>query len=399
IQMARNNARIAANNKGQGLAGFLPTLDASGGYAVVDRDQETDLPPADVASDLDNWSAELSLSWTLFDGFSMFANRSRYNELAKKGEFEARDQIETAVVDITNAYFNLVQQQQLLQAARELRDVSETRYKREKVRHDIGGATSTDLLNAQVSFNSDQTLLLNQELQVIIARKQLNILLGQDPSTEFTVVEEIPLENINLEYDAILKRALDYNSGLKATELDRSISRRQIQLARASFLPRLSFFTSYEYTDQTTNSDAGSYPNQDIGTKTGSTTFGLNLTFNLFNGTRDKIDLQNAKIEANNQELALRDARNRLVGQVKEAYDTYLKRIEIVAMEEQNIVAARQNLSLQQDKFRVGSATSLEFRDAQVSLNNAQSSLIKARYQARLAKLQLEQLMGALEVY
>jgi len=181
IQIARNNAKISANNKGRGLAGFLPTLDATGGYTLTNNDQKIDLPPGESETDIDNWSADLTLNWTLFDGFSMFANRGRYNELAKKGEYKARDQIETTVVRITDAYFNLVRQLQLLQAARELHDVSNTRYNREKVRHDIGGATSTDLLNAQVSFNTDQTSLLNQDLQVIIARKQLNILLGQDP--------------------------------------------------------------------------------------------------------------------------------------------------------------------------------------------------------------------------
>ena len=398
IQMARNDAKIADNNKGIGLAGFLPTLDAAGGYAVIDNNQEVDLPSGETDTDIDNWSAELTLSWTLFDGFSMFANRDRYNELARKGEYDARARIENAVVNITDAYFSLVRQQQLLQSARELRDVSGTRLEREKVRHDIGGATSTDLLNAQVSYNSDQTSLLNQELQVTVARQQLNILLGREPSTEFAVVEEIPLVNIDLTYDEILDRALEYNSGLKSAELSRSISRRQVQMARSAFLPRLSFFTNYEYTDQTTNSDAGAYPGLDIGTRTTSTTVGLNLTFNLFNGTQDKIDLQNARIEANNRELELRNARNQLTGQVREAYETYKKRMEIVAMEEQNIVAARQNLQLQQDKFRVGSATSLEFRDAQVSLNQSQASLIQARYQARISKLLLEQLMGALEV-
>ena len=118
----------------------------------------------------------------------------------------------------------------------------------------------------------------------------------------------------------------------------------------------------------------------------------------MFNGTRDKVALQNAKLEANNEALALRDARNRLTGLVQQTYDTYRQRMEVVALEEQNIQAARQNLDLQRERQKLGVANSLEFRDAQVSFVRSQTSLITARYQARISRLVLEKLMGALEV-
>ncbi len=398
IQIARNDARISDNSRGKGLAGFLPTLEASAGYNRSDRDQDVDLPPSSSTSDVDNMTADVTLNWTLFDGFRMFADRGRYNELAQQGEFAARSRIENSVVAISSAYFNLVLREQLLQVARDTRNISETRLGREKVRHQLGGSSSTDLLNAQVSFNSDQSALLSRVLEVQIARQQLNVLLGQDPATEFTVSTKINIPILDDDLPNILLLAQEHNSGLKAAEFSKKVADRGVQSARASFMPRLSAFASYGHTDQTQNSSAGQYPGLDVGTETNSTTVGLNLSFNLFNGRRDKIDYDNARIEANNQALSLRDARNRLVGEVREIYNTYRQRLDVVGLEDQNIEAARQNLELQQERQELGVATSLEFRDAQVSFVRSQTSLITARYQARISRIELDQLTGALRV-
>jgi outer membrane protein len=83
---------------------------------------------------------------------------------------------------------------------------------------------------------------------------------------------------------------------------------------------------------------------------------------------------------------------------VRERYVTMQKRLELMELEEQNVVAATQNLQLQQDKYNIGATTSLEFRDAQVNLIRSQSTLIVARFQARISRLEIEQLIGNIQV-
>jgi len=398
IKVARNQAHMAANNKRLGLAGFLPTVDASGGYRLTNGDQDVDLPPSSAESDIENLTAELSLRWTLFDGFRMFADRKKFNELARLGEYQARNQIEGSIVGISKAYFNLVQQERLLQVARDTRDLSEIRLRRERIRNELGGASSTDFLHAQVAFNSDQSILLSRELEVNIARQQLNVLLGQDPTTSYSVSTEIIIPELTLDYTQVLDLALEHNSSLKAAELGEKIAGRNVQSARSSFLPHLSAYANYGYSDETVNSTAGLNPGLDVGTQATSTTVGLSLSLNLFNGRRNRIELQNAKIEANNQALILRDARNRLIGLFQETYDTYQQRMKIIDLEKQNAEAAQRNLELQQERQELGIVNSLEFRDAQLSLAKTQISLIAARYQARISRLEIEQLIGSLEI-
>jgi outer membrane protein TolC len=397
ILVARNLAEISQRNRGLGTAGFLPTVDATARYSRADNHLETDPPPIDVDTDLDFLNAEIRLGWTIFDGFEMFTGRKRFDELARRGEFQTKNLIETSVLAIARSYLGLVSLEQLLQVARDTRAVSQSRYEREEVRNELGGASSTDLLNAQVSLNNDQATLLEQQLLVKVTREELNILLGRNPEEPLTVNPEITLTELGLTLDDILKLAREHNAALKTFEANKNVADLNVRSARVSFFPRLAAFASYGYTDQTLSApdDASS---SDLETKTTSSTIGLQLSWNLFNGRRDNIVLANARIESNNQSLALNEARHRLTATVRKAHETYSQRMELVTLNEQNVEAARRNLELQSESYRLGAATSLEFRDAQVKLSRAQTALITARFQARMAIIDLDRLMGRIVI-
>ena len=394
IRIARNDARIAVNNAGLGTANFLPTLDAAGGYSLATSEQTTNSPFSFGDTDSEALNGQVALNWTLFDGFRMFAEKGRLNALARLGEAQARSAIESAVVGILSDYFNLVRQELLLDVAREARAISETRLNKERVRNDLGGASSTDLLNAQVAFNTDQAAVLDQELQVLVARNALNRALGRAPDAPLEVRREIAVGEIGQPVDSLIAVARVRNSDLEAARESLAAARRSVTASRSAFLPRLALGASYAYTDRTQESNTRG----DITTESTDRSVGLNLSINLFNGFRNRIEWQNARIAVRSRELALADGENRVEGLVRETFDTYRKRLELVQLEEENVAAARRNLELQQDRYDIGAASSLDFRDAQVNYNRSRISRISARYQARIAQLQLEQLTGAIRI-
>ena len=394
IRIARNNAEAAGNNRGLGSAELLPKLDAAGGYTSADTKEDTNSPTSLGDRDTKTTTGSLTLSWTLFDGFKMFSERNRYRELAKLGETQARQTIETQVVAIAGAFFNFVQQEQLLDVARDSRDISAERLEKQRVRNEVGGASSTDLLNAQVSFNSDESDLLNRELEVTIARQNLNVLLGRDASEPVVVSKEISVQPMALSLDEVRKLAEGRNAALRVAEQDLKVAENKARGTWSPFVPKVALNAGYGYTDRTTSPNG----TDDITAETNEGSIGLNLTFNLFNGGRDKIARQNALIEQRNKQLALKEAQLRLAGNIQQAWDRFQQRLRLVELEEQNVRAAEQNLQLQQDRFLLGATTSLDFRDAQVSLNRSRTALIVARFQARISRLELEQLTGSLVI-
>ncbi len=393
ILIARNDALIAENDRGKGIANFLPIIDSSGTFRYDATNPHTGSPLSYSNSDTRTWASQLSLNWTLFDGFRMFADKKRFDELAKRGEYRSRDTIERTVVNIMRTYFDLVQQEQLLDVARNTRDISKTRLDREEVRRDLGGASSTDLLNARVNFNKDESALLDQQLAVIIAGKELNILLARDPLEPVSIKKEIVIPPLDMRFAELLARARENNSVLLTARRSKRVAEENVRIANAAFWPRISLNGSYGYTDRSLLGD-NLGPMTDRNSHSIDSSIGLVMTFNLFNGNIDKINAQNARIELRNQEHELKNIENLIAGLVQETYNTFQKRTEKVHLEEQNTETARQNMELQQERYATGASDSLDFRDAQVNLASAQVRLIVARFEARIALLEIQQLIG-----
>ena len=66
----------------------------------------------------------------------------------------------------------------------------------------------------------------------------------------------------------------------------------------------------------------------------------------------------------------------------------------MLTAQEQNVISNQNNFDRTQERFKLGQITSLEFRQAQINLINAQTALNNAKFDAKLIELQLLQLSG-----
>jgi outer membrane protein TolC len=397
IQIARNTAEIADNNKGKGVAGFLPVIDTNSDFRYDNTNENTGSPASFGDAVTRTSDSYLSLTWTLFDGFRMFADKKRYDELAMSGEYQARDQIERTVVTIMGSFFNLVQQEQLLDVISDTLAVSKRRLELEEIRRELGGASSTDLLNARVNYNNDQSTLLDQQLAATIALNELNIVLAQDPLTPVVVEKEIVIPPLAVGYEELLKMARAQNSTLLTARYDKRVAEEDVRIAKSVFWPRLSLNGNYGYADRDLFGDE-LIPGTDRNRHSIDSTVGLFLSFNVFNGNVDSINLQSARLDLLNRELSFKNIENEIAGLMREKYTTYQKRMAKVQLEEENTLTAQQNLELQKELYATGASDSLDFRDAQVLYARAQVSLIVSRFDARISLLEIQQLIGKVAI-
>lgn len=393
IRIARSDAEIARNNTTRGTANFLPTLDAAGSYSFSRSEQETNSPFSFGNSNTRNANAQLALNWTLFDGFRMFVDRERYNELAVLGEAQARSSIERTVVTVAAAYFRVVQQMRLLETIERTFDISRMRYDKESVRRELGGSVS-NYLQARIAYHNDSAAVLEQRLQRTIARKDLNLLLNRAPSAPLDVVRDISLPALPYSEERMLEMARERNADLITARQGLRVAESATALSRSTFYPRVNLFATYGYSDRLVGTEQSERFTGDILTQSTDASVGLSLSFNLFNGFRNTTDVQNAQIENRIAEITLDEAERRLEGTLLERREALRTRLDAVAIEELNLEAARQNLTLQIERFQTGTVTSLEFRDAQVQFVRAETAYIVSLFEARLAILDLQRLIG-----
>ncbi|MGI8498508.1 MAG: TolC family protein, partial [Gemmatimonadaceae bacterium] len=65
-----------------------------------------------------------------------------------------------------------------------------------------------------------------------------------------------------------------------------------------------------------------------------------------------------------------------------------------VSIQLASVAAAEEDLRVQQQRYAVGASTLLDVLNSQTTLNQARAALIQARYDYRVAKAQLEALIG-----
>jgi len=70
--------------------------------------------------------------------------------------------------------------------------------------------------------------------------------------------------------------------------------------------------------------------------------------------------------------------------------------VEVFEIQEQNVITNKNNFERSKERFNLGQITSIEFRQAQINLINAQTNKNLAKYEAKFAELQLLQQIGQL---
>ena len=97
------------------------------------------------------------------------------------------------------------------------------------------------------------------------------------------------------------------------------------------------------------------------------------------------------------QELLLDNTRTLLDVQINNAFRDYELQKKNLALEEDNILLAKENVFIALERFKQGVSTYLELREAQISLADGYNRLIAARFNAKLAEIELMRLKGVTE--
>jgi outer membrane protein TolC len=122
--------------------------------------------------------------------------------------------------------------------------------------------------------------------------------------------------------------------------------------------------------------------------------YGLQVSFPIWNNAQREIQLSLAK---SRREVArvLRDDTERGVRRdVIEAYEVFTTARASARLAQEAVVVARENLRVQEQRYRAGATTILDLLSSQVSMVEAEAGLVQARQAERLALAGLEALLG-----
>lgn len=393
IRMAQTQAEIADNNVTLGNAGFLPrvTVNAGESRSVVDSKQSflsgNVIDRRDAESK--NRNAGATLNWTIFDGFDMFVTHARLRELRSLGDLQLKARIESTVEQVIKTYYDLVQQKNRLASLRDVLALSEERYRIVESQFGFGTASKLDVLNAQVDLNSDRSAVLRQEVTLTTVKTTLNQLLARNSGMVFDVADSIPLRD-DLVLPAIRESAQASNTELLAASRNRRLAELDLRSLRTERLPTLSAAAGYSITRSQSQSG---FINKN---ETEGLSYGLNLSYPLSDGFNLNRRLQNARLERRNSRLHYDKVLAQLDADLTRAHQRHQNYLLQSQLERRNVAAAREHMEIAFARYKVGTLTAIEWREAQLKHLDAVDRLLAAQYQAKLAETDLLKLAGQL---
>jgi outer membrane protein TolC len=340
-----------------------------------------------------NLSSSVQMSWTLFDGLKMFATRNRLTEIEHQGEDLVKAQMNTTIANVISAYYSIVREMQQLKAINEQISVGEERIKLAERQLQVGTGVKTVLLQAKVDLNAFKVAALAQEALIEQRKEELNQLLAVSLPENFEVSDTILL-NLNLTREEILDGMEQTNPQLLAARRNVAIARYALKERKGERLPIVNFVGNYNFSRTINTVVINNFTtlfNQNKGFN-----YGFTASLPILNNLVARNAVQLASITIRQQELAYEQLKAQSVIGVRIAYINYDNARKVLAIEEENVLFARENVSILLESFKRGVATFIELRTAQQTMVDAYSRLTTARYNAKVSETELLRLKGAL---
>ena len=396
IKLANNQIDIAKNNVSILNSGYLPTVTGNAG-ATFNNDNtyaefsDSSRPPIDLnGAESSRYNASVNLNYILFDGLGRSYDYRQLKESYQLTELQAKETIENTVFKLFTVYYNVAQLAENTLALKQTFAISKERLIRAQYQFDYGQSTKLGVLNAEVDINNDSISVINTKQQLTNFKRDLNVVLGNVFENDFEVDTTI---NFDVLYDkeALFESAKSRNISLLQIDKNISISGYDIKSGKSAYLPTLGLTGTYGWNKNNNNNT-----NPVIFNRGSGISAGLNLSWNLFDGGTTITRVKNAKINLESQQLQKEQLRIEIERDFNNAWDDYQNKLNIYKIQESNIITSQNNFDRTEEKFKLGQVNSIEFRQAQLNLLNAELSRNQLKYEAKLAELQLLKLCGEL---
>ena len=398
IRIIRNEQLISDNNATQGNAGYLPTIDLSGGFSGTVNNNRNKL--SDGTTEKENGvnsetgNIGLNVNWTVFDGFGIQAEYARLKELKKMGELDTRLTIEDFVATLSGEYYNMIRQHIRLRNLRSSLDLSRERVRIAEERYHIGSGSRMDLQQAQVDFNADSSNVLNQLEVVHTSRIRLNELMALDNIDEQIALKDSVIRpNIFLDEIDLWQSTLASNASLLIAQKNQTLSELDYKKVKSRDYPYVKLNAGYGYTANWYEVGA-----TDLQQRLGLN-YGLTVGLNLFDGLNRRRERRNARIQIENSQLKKQELELGLRADMSNLWMAYRNNLDLWSLEKENVIVALENHRIAIDRYKLGELSGIELREAQISLLEAEERQSIAEYSTKLCEISLLQLSGQILTY
>lgn len=327
--------------------------------------------------------ARLDINYALFRGGSKFSELSRTSavlEAANANEIQQRFQVALLT---ESDYYDVVADRELTVVAQERVRRAQEQLAVARARVLTGAAVQTDSLQLLLELTRARVNLLGQTAALRVARLQLGRRVGVAGEVDAAPLDTALAPPLPFSEEEAANEVLVQSPGSILARADERAAEASYRSARRAYLPEVDLFV------QLTAFDEKFFPSA-----TTRAAYGLRVSLPIWNNAQREIALSRAATARDASRARHADTQLALRRDVIEAYEVYNTSRASTELAMSAVTVARENLRVQQERYRAGATTILDLITAQVDLSAAEAGLVQARQATRLALAGLEAILG-----
>jgi len=333
-----------------------------------------------------NTSMQLQTSVPLFTGFQIPENirLNRLNLEAATADLEkAKNDIR---MEVAKAYMQILYDQEIAAVAHRQISIDSQQVARLKAFVDNGKASESELSRQKATLANSRLTATQADNNCLMAVLTLTQLLELHSPEGFSVItptesqlQQVATSPVSLP-DAVYAEALSIKPEIRAQQLRLQGTEHSIRIARAGHYPKLNFNaglgTNYYRTDNFESASFGSQLKNNF-----SQFLNLSLSIPIFNRFSVRNQIRSAKVDRENQQLSLDNAKKTLYKEIQQVYYNTLNARAKEQSSAEAVGSSRDAFLLTQAKYENGKATITEFNEAKNNWLKAESDYVQARYE------------------
>ncbi|MBR1932136.1 MAG: TolC family protein [Prevotella sp.] len=329
-------------------------------------------------------SFSVGTSVPIFTGFRI-PNTIKLNQLnlqAMTAELEkARNDIR---MQVAQAYVQILYNMEISDVAHRQIAIDSAQVFRLQALLDVGRASEAELSQQKASMAQSQLTATQADNNLQLALLALSQLLELESPEGFSVVrpdtQSHPEPLAIPAPETIFAEALATKPEVRSQSLRLQAAETSISLARAGYMPTLSFSagmgSNYYTTSGFTADPFGTQLKNNF-----SQYLGLNLSIPIFDRFSTRNSIRSAKMDRENQLLQLDNTKKNLYKEIQQAYYNTVAAQQKLKSSEQAQQSAADAFRVVTAKYEQGRATSTEFNESKNNYLRTESDLTQARYE------------------
>lgn len=396
IKLSELDVKTANIDKRGALGSYLPTVNGNASHSWNIGLNVN--PVTNIATTQTTQYSSLGVNANV-DIYKGLQNQNAYRRATLSiiaSKYQLLKMQEDISLNVANAFLQILSNKEDLKIKKEQLTIDEKRYARSEEMVNAGTIPRGDLFDLKATVATDKQNITVSENNLLISKLSLAQLLQLKEFADFDVVDDTNAtdeNNIMAQTPIdIYNKAKETRTELKLAQTNLEIAEKNVAIAKGAYQPTLrgfyQFSTSASYSDRLIGTDpvtkqpiyAGPDPVFTQFSDNKGHNFGFQLSVPIFNGfsaknnvERNKLSLEKSKIDLEQKSLDLQRNVYTAFTDAKGALNTYES--ATVTLE-----ARQQAYNYAKEKYDVGLMNSFDFTQAQTLLTNAQSDVIRTKY-------------------